>query len=275
MLAGRISLKAYEMVSDGNVEFYSIVRHCVVSNLTLTHLMQKIAADAATTCPTNKTAADVFEAMAGALYKEHYENGSQHEFNAWVDDTFMPLIETAKAAFRDDNRKRKKRLEARKTPTRKTHKSVLNAVRSSGCRIARQPKSDDEDLDVYDSSEDEDQDLDGTDSSVDEDEDMDGSSSENDGTDCSESDDYSEENSDPVSTKPLASKASKKQKSWWKPWWWHKKTGKAAQKKTASAATKAKKAVIGGKAVPTAKAKAKKSRSRSARKRARPERLAA
>ncbi|KAF8124400.1 hypothetical protein K438DRAFT_1047592 [Mycena galopus ATCC 62051] len=104
MLAGRISLKAYEMVSDGNVEFYSIVRHCVVSNLTLTHLMQKIAADAATTCPTNKTAADVFEAMAGALYKEHYENGSQHEFNAWVDDTFMPLIETAKAAFRDDNR---------------------------------------------------------------------------------------------------------------------------------------------------------------------------
>ncbi|KAF8212045.1 hypothetical protein K438DRAFT_1224547 [Mycena galopus ATCC 62051] len=100
MIGGRICFKIHEMFPNEGAGFYSVVRNYVVSNLTFMNLMQKIGAAAATTYPADKTSADVFETMAGALYKEHSQNGLEHEFNAWVDGTFVPLIAVAGAAYR-------------------------------------------------------------------------------------------------------------------------------------------------------------------------------
>ncbi|KAF7363607.1 RNase III domain-containing protein [Mycena sanguinolenta] len=114
IIAWRISLKLYEIFSEGDVEFYhvsedkagfaatdhrQIVRESLVCNLTFTHLMQKIGAATATSCPSNKTSADVFEALVAVLYNEHAKNHLEDKFHAWFDDMFVPLIEAGYVAY--------------------------------------------------------------------------------------------------------------------------------------------------------------------------------
>ncbi|KAJ7087846.1 hypothetical protein C8R44DRAFT_28969 [Mycena epipterygia] len=100
VMAGRLSLKVYEMFPNGQFDFYTVVRSYVLSNLTFTHLMQTICdsgVGGSTALPSNKSSANIFESIVGAFYKE---NKAGHEFNAWFDDTFTPLIQAAEAAFR-------------------------------------------------------------------------------------------------------------------------------------------------------------------------------
>ncbi|KAJ6502354.1 hypothetical protein C8R45DRAFT_616970 [Mycena sanguinolenta] len=107
IIAWRISFKLYETFSQGDVEFYNAARSCLVSNLTLTHLMQKIAAAAAIPCFLNKTSADVFETLVGALYVEYAKSHLEYKFYAWFDDIFVPLSKAADTAYRSHKRKLK------------------------------------------------------------------------------------------------------------------------------------------------------------------------
>ncbi|KAJ7444909.1 hypothetical protein FB451DRAFT_73989 [Mycena latifolia] len=105
VMRGRTSLKVYEMFPQGNVDLYTTVRSFVLSNATFRQLMQKIGAvgvgvSSPTSFPAGKIPADIFEMVVGAFYNEKRETGYEHEFDEWFDDTFMPLIEAAEAAFR-------------------------------------------------------------------------------------------------------------------------------------------------------------------------------
>ncbi|KAJ7046988.1 hypothetical protein C8F04DRAFT_1062398 [Mycena alexandri] len=99
-MAGRLSLKVYEMFPEGEVDFYNLLRSYVLSNVTFTHLMQKIGTDVSIMFPEGKMSADVFEMVVGAFFKEKLYEGYEHEFHEWFDDTFEPLITAADAAFR-------------------------------------------------------------------------------------------------------------------------------------------------------------------------------
>ncbi|KAJ7775090.1 hypothetical protein B0H16DRAFT_85346 [Mycena metata] len=99
-MAGRLSLRVYEMFPEGEVEFYNLIRSYVLSNVTFTHLMQKIGTEVSMTFPQGKPSADVFEMVVGAFYTEKLYEGCEHEFHEWFDDTFEPLIMAADAAFR-------------------------------------------------------------------------------------------------------------------------------------------------------------------------------
>ncbi|KAJ7271981.1 hypothetical protein B0H12DRAFT_1067045 [Mycena haematopus] len=103
IISGRISWKLCEMFPAGNVEFYHTVKKYLVSNLTLTGLMRKIAI-VEETCPLSKTSADVFETLVGALYSEHSQHGQEYKLYAWFDSTFVPLIIAAEAAYRVSKR---------------------------------------------------------------------------------------------------------------------------------------------------------------------------
>ncbi|KAF7363606.1 Ribonuclease III [Mycena sanguinolenta] len=201
ILTGRVSLKIHQMFPDGVVEFYHIARESLTCNFTFTHLMQKIGAGAAVTCPPNKTSADVFETLVGALYNEHSKNGLEHKFYAWFDDTFMPLIKAAEAAYRLHKRKmkmnqtRKTRFEMKK---RLEHKagSLLSDIRGPAMRI-RTSEDGDEDLDPpmmtrrhLDASEEDEEDSD----TSDDDDDLD-TSNKNDNEEDSDTSEDSEEDS--------------------------------------------------------------------------------
>ncbi|KAJ6502355.1 hypothetical protein C8R45DRAFT_976358 [Mycena sanguinolenta] len=135
IIAGRISLKIYEMFSDGNVELYHTMRESLVCNFTFKHLMQKIGVAAAISCPWNKTSADVFETLVGALYNEHAKSHLEDKFYAWFDAIFMPLIEAGYIAYqafkRHLNFNTKTRAARFKSRKRLGHKAVLKALRSS------------------------------------------------------------------------------------------------------------------------------------------------
>ncbi|KAF8212029.1 hypothetical protein K438DRAFT_1805827 [Mycena galopus ATCC 62051] len=129
IIAGRITSMLYYMFSKADVEFYHVARDCLVSNSTFKHLMRKICAATAVACPASKISADVFETMVGALYKEHYKNGLEHKFNAWIDDIFMPLTEAAELAFRV-YRKINSYKKKKTGPKRVVHKAVLQDIRN-------------------------------------------------------------------------------------------------------------------------------------------------